>query len=85
MHRQDDQGQADPDANQWQRQGFKTLRVEFTPLEKSSIDTAQTRTDEDQCRRQKSELEQVIEVQGKVSALLEELSKSGDTEGRSKP
>jgi len=27
----------------------------------------------------------VIEVQGKVSALLEELSKSADTEPRSKP
>ena len=46
---------------------------------------AKLEAENERLRAELSKRDKVIEVQGKVSALLEELSKSGDTEGRSKP
>ena len=46
---------------------------------------AKLEADNERLRAELSKKDKVIEVQGKVSALLEELSKSADTEGRSKP
>lgn len=46
---------------------------------------AQLEAENERLRRQLETSEKVIEVQGKVSALLEHLSESADTEPRSKP
>ena len=46
---------------------------------------ARLEAENDRLRRKLETQDKVIEVQGKVSALLEELSKSADTEQRSKP
>ena len=46
---------------------------------------AKLEADNQRLRRELATRDRVIEVQGKVSALLEELSKSADTEERSKP
>lgn len=46
---------------------------------------AKLEAENERLRLELSKKDKVIEVQGKVSALLEELSKSADTEPRSKP
>ena len=46
---------------------------------------AKLEAENERLRAELSKKDKVIEVQGKVSALLEELSKSADTEGRSTP
>ena len=46
---------------------------------------AKLEAENERLRRKLETQDKVIEVQGKVSALLEELSKSADTEPRSKP
>ena len=46
---------------------------------------ARLEAENERLRRKLETQDKVIEVQGKVSALLEELSKSADTEPRSKP
>jgi hypothetical protein len=46
---------------------------------------ARLEAENERLRQRLETSEKVIEVQGKVSALLEELSKSADTETRSKP
>ena len=46
---------------------------------------AELEAENERLRRQLETSEKVIEVQGKVSALLEHLSESADTETRSKP
>jgi len=46
---------------------------------------ARLEADNERLRAEVGTKDKVIEVQGKVSALLEELSKSADTEPRSKP
>lgn len=46
---------------------------------------AELEAENERLRQRLETSEKVIEVQGKVSALLEELSKSGDTDPRSKP
>jgi transposase-like protein len=46
---------------------------------------AELEAENERLRQRLDTSEKVIEVQGKVSALLDELSKSADTETRSKP
>ena len=46
---------------------------------------AKLEAENERLRAELSKRDKVIEVQGQVSALLEELSKSADTEGRSTP
>jgi len=46
---------------------------------------AKLEAENERLRRKLATQDKVIEVQGKVSALLEELSKSADTKPRSKP
>jgi len=77
--------------SEWRKQaaagaaeGLATKRGRRGPDEKDRR-IAKLEAENERLRAELSKKDKVIEVQGKVSALLEELSKSGDTEGRSKP